>query len=230
METITVVDIPVVAAIPPLTTIGAPLAYFSAGSLGFGGQSGTLPLTVSNLGELSLSLVSATPSGSAFGIVQTVCTGGASALPAALPPGGACIFTVSYAASSGPPAGAIQFTDNAPLSNLTDTAGSGHFTQSIALNGTGSGTAPPGAPTTVSVSVNEAINTIHSEFVIIPATNPACDVTQNGTVSVSDVRTILNQALGVSPASADLSGDGVVNVLDTQFVSNAVLGKGCWAH
>ena len=229
-ETITVVDMPVVAAIPPLTTIGAPLAYFSAGSLGFGGQSGTLPLTVSNLGKLSLSLVSATPSGSAFGIVQTVCTGGASALPAALPPGGACIFTVSYAASSGPAAGAIQFTDNAPLSNLTDTAGGGQFTQSIALNSTGSGTAPPNAPTTVSVSVNEAVRTTDSEFVIIPATNPACDVTQSATVSVADVRTILNQALGISPATADLSGDGVVNVLDTQFVSNAVLGKGCWGH
>ncbi|HEX3748449.1 MAG TPA: hypothetical protein VHW09_31195 [Bryobacteraceae bacterium] len=229
-ETITAVDTAVVAATPPLTQIGAPLAYFSVGSLGFGGQSGTLPLTVSNLGKLNLSLMSAIPSGSAFSISQTVCGGGASELPAALPPGGACLFTVSYAASAGAPAGGILFTDNAPLSNLSDTAAGGKFTQSVALNSVGAGTGPPAVPTRVAVSVNEAIQTVDFTAVILPYANQVCHLTHGATVSVTDFQSIVNQALGVSPAANDLSGDGVVNVLDTQLVANAALGKGCWGQ
>ena len=58
------------------------------------------------------------------------------------------------------------------------------------------------------------------------ATSP-CDVNQNGTVTVADVQTMINEALGVSPAANDLNGDGVVNVVDIQIVSDAVLGLGC---
>jgi hypothetical protein len=236
-ETITTVDTPVVAATPPLLALGGPVAYFSAGTLGFGGQSGTVPLTVSNLGQLNLSLASVTPSGSSlFTISQIACTSGASALPATLPSGGACVFSISYAApASGTPTGALKFTDNAPLSNLASAASGGNFTQSIHLSGAGTTTAPPPPPSAgVSVSVKETIKTVDAENILIPATNPACAVNNSGiniatvTVNVTDVQTILNEALGIIPATHDLTRDGIVNIVDVQLVSNAVLGLGCW--
>jgi uncharacterized repeat protein (TIGR01451 family) len=55
----------------------------------------------------------------------------------------------------------------------------------------------------------------------------SCDVTGDGSVNVSDVQTIINQALGVVPATNDLNHDGIVNVSDVQKVINAALGLGC---
>jgi hypothetical protein len=46
---------------------------------------------------------------------------------------------------------------------------------------------------------------------------------------VADAQGILNQALGGSQAASDLSGDGVVNLVDVQIVINAVLSLGCSA-
>ena len=67
-ETITVTDTPLIVTMPALLTVTAPVAYYSVGSLGFEGQSGTLPLTVSNLGQANLSLVSVTSPASPFSI------------------------------------------------------------------------------------------------------------------------------------------------------------------
>jgi hypothetical protein len=169
-ETITVVDNPVVVAMPALLTITAPVAYYSVGSLGFQGQSGTLPLTVSNLGQANLSLDAVTSPASPFSIAQIECTNGATSLPATLPSAGACIFSISYVApSSGTPAGTITFTDNAALSNVTSTASGSNFTQSIALSGAGTSTASPSPPsTTVSVSVNEIIKVTDTEAITLP--------------------------------------------------------------
>jgi hypothetical protein len=47
------------------------------------------------------------------------------------------------------------------------------------------------------------------------------------TASIVDVRTIINQALGVIPAVNDLNHDGVISVADIQKVLNAVFGLGC---
>jgi hypothetical protein len=57
----------------------------------------------------------------------------------------------------------------------------------------------------------------------------ACDVNQDGAVTVVDAQQIVNQALGTAPAVSDLNGDGVVSVADVQFVINAVIGFGCAA-
>jgi len=46
---------------------------------------------------------------------------------------------------------------------------------------------------------------------------------------VLDVQVLINQALGARQALDDLSGDGVVNVLDVQLEIDAALGKGCIA-
>jgi hypothetical protein len=54
-----------------------------------------------------------------------------------------------------------------------------------------------------------------------------CDVNQDGSTTVLDVHTIINQALGTAPAINDLTGDAVVDILDVQIVMNAALGLGC---
>jgi hypothetical protein len=51
-----------------------------------------------------------------------------------------------------------------------------------------------------------------------------CAGTPSG--NVADVQEEINEALGTSPANADMNGDGVVNVVDVQLVTNAVLGCG----
>jgi beta-lactam-binding protein with PASTA domain len=58
----------------------------------------------------------------------------------------------------------------------------------------------------------------------------ACDTSHDGTYSVSDVQSSLNQALGVSPPTGDLIGNGVVTVADVQITVNAVMGLGCASH
>jgi hypothetical protein len=55
----------------------------------------------------------------------------------------------------------------------------------------------------------------------------SCDINGDGTVNVSDVQLVINEALGVSPAVHDLNHDGVVNVADVQKEINAALGLGC---
>jgi hypothetical protein len=46
---------------------------------------------------------------------------------------------------------------------------------------------------------------------------------------VGDVQAIINEALGVTTPANDLNGDGTVNVVDLQIVTNAVLGQSCSA-
>jgi hypothetical protein len=56
---------------------------------------------------------------------------------------------------------------------------------------------------------------------------PSCDINADGSTNVADVQLIINEALGVSPATHDLNHDGAVNVADVQKVINAALGLGC---
>ncbi len=57
----------------------------------------------------------------------------------------------------------------------------------------------------------------------------ACDVDGNGVINSNDVNRIIAQTLGREPARNDLNGDGVVNVVDVQIVTNAVLTGKCSA-
>ena len=54
-----------------------------------------------------------------------------------------------------------------------------------------------------------------------------CDTDGDGTVSVADVQSLVNQTLGVTAAVNDLNHDGVVNVADIQKAINAAFGLGC---
>ena len=54
-----------------------------------------------------------------------------------------------------------------------------------------------------------------------------CDVNTDGNVDIIDVQTMVDEALGTDPPNNDLSGDGVVNVVDIQIDINGVLKLGC---
>jgi hypothetical protein len=160
-EPVTVNDQETVTA---LISFAGPSAWFSTSGLGFNGQSGILPLTVSNVGGGSLVFTGApaiSSSSGTFNITQTVCSNLATSLPTTLPSGGACTFTISYTPSSTPmaDAGTIVFTDNAALSSPTSMLLSGSYTQTIALTGGVATTSTPPLPSaTVTVPAdNEPI-------------------------------------------------------------------------
>ena len=144
-ETVTVTDND---TITPLINVAAPVAGFSAGSLGFGGADGSQTLTVSDIGLASLTIDSATMSpGSPFAISGIACSNTATSFLTTLPSGGACILTIAYTGSSpSTDTGTLTFTDNAALSNLPTMGSNPNFTQSITLNGSGTSTAPPPPP------------------------------------------------------------------------------------
>jgi len=55
----------------------------------------------------------------------------------------------------------------------------------------------------------------------------ACDVEGNSKAGITDVRAIVNEALGGSSPANDVNNDGIVNVVDIELVINAALGQGC---
>jgi hypothetical protein len=57
-------------------------------------------------------------------------------------------------------------------------------------------------------------------------TGQRCDLDANAQLTVVDVQTIIRQALGLSPPSADLNRDGAVTIADAQLLLNAVRGAG----
>lgn len=59
-----------------------------------------------------------------------------------------------------------------------------------------------------------------------------CDINSDGVTNVADTQLIVDEALGLSTATAtdDLSGSGAINVVDVQIVINAALGLGCAAR
>ena len=54
-----------------------------------------------------------------------------------------------------------------------------------------------------------------------------CDINHDGVINVEDVQLMINQALGLSPCTADLTGNGVCSAMDVQIVINADLTGVC---
>jgi hypothetical protein len=148
-------------------------------------------------------------------------------------------FTVNAASQ------AITF---APLSNvilpagpltLSATASSGlaiAFTSTAPSVCTASGnTATILAAGTCAIQATQAGNTdylkaqpVSQSFTVAPAFSK-CDVNQDSQTNVADARLIIQQALGVNPATDDLKGSGTVGIVDVQIVINAILQLGCEA-
>jgi hypothetical protein len=83
-----------------------------------------------------------------------------------------------------------------------------------------------GGPFNVQVTVTDSNSTTAARSYLLLIASP-CDVIQDGTISVMDVQTMVDEALGFAPPVNDLRHDGAVDVADVQLVMNAVLGLGC---
>jgi len=192
--------------VTPLIQVSAPVVQVSAGILGFNGQSGSQTITMSSIGTASLTVASATISGSSqFAVTQIACSNGATSLPTMLPSGAACALTIGYSASATPANdnGTLVFTDSAALGNVTSVPAGSSFTQSIPLSGGSSTTAPPPAPPAViPIRDNEAIH-------VTDAISFA-DVFDAETIKVNDVVT-LNMSPAITSANNTTFILGVAN-------------------
>ena len=216
--------------VTPLIEVTAPVAEFSAGGLGFGGQSGTQTITVSDIGGAPLTLASATVSGGVqFNIAQISCSNGATSLSTQLPAGGLCTLTINYAPSATPAQdnATIIFGDNAALSNLPTTPMSGNYTQSVPLSGGGTNIAPPPPPpATVSVIVHEMVHETDTES--FP------DIFDGETVHVQDrVALATLQAIRVIPANSTIANGATESFLAIAAFSDGstqdLTGRVAWS-
>jgi uncharacterized repeat protein (TIGR01451 family) len=151
--------------------------------------------------------------------------------------------TVSNAAGAVPSSGLVTVTDTMPAGlTLVSMAGTGWScsgdtcTRSDVLN-------PGWSYPSITVTVNSAANApsqVTNQVRVSGGGSASatagdltsiavftCAISGDGTTSIVDVQTIINEALGDMPAVHDLNHDGVVNVADVQKVLNSALGLGC---
>lgn len=57
----------------------------------------------------------------------------------------------------------------------------------------------------------------------------SCDPAGNGFANAADVTHVVDEALGVIPATDNLAGNNFVSVVDIQIVIDAAIGLGCFA-
>jgi len=154
--------------------------------------------------------------------------------------------TVANGANAGPTSGTITVTESVPagltLAGLnggpmwTCTVASASCTTDTVLN--------PGASSTIVIALSVPFNGPSASAngvslsgggsPTIAAKDPtpivsACAVTLDSKPSVADVQAIINQALGIKGPANDLNGDGRVDIVDLQIVTNAAMGQSCSA-
>lgn len=121
-------------------------------------------------------------------------------------------FTVSATASSGLKVGFASTT-------LTVCTVSG---TTVTLNSAGActiqATQPGDADYSAATPVTRTFQVMQGTF---------CNINPNGGTGVSDVQSIINEALGAAAAVNDLNGDGAVNIVEVQIVIGAALHMGC---
>ncbi len=139
------------------------------------------------------------------------------------------------------PAGTIGAAYTATTAHAT--GGNGNYTWSAsglptgmiigAATGVISGR-PMGASGSYNVTLAVADSTLAGvstglTLTINPAAFSACDINQDGSITVADVQRELNEALGLNSGANDLNSDGVVNAADVQIMIQAVLSSVCTA-
>ena len=156
--------------------------------------------------------------------------------------------TVSNASSPGPTSGTVTVTETPPMYlSLVSMQGTGWLCPSPSGQNTCTRSDPLGAgasyatiPVTVSVAFDAPASAVNQVSVMGGGSAPAnasdtatvisaCDVDGHGTVTVADVQTLIDEALGTATAANDLNADGTVNVVDIQIAIDAALGLGCAA-
>jgi hypothetical protein len=84
----------------------------------------------------------------------------------------------------------------------------------------------PAAPETVFLQVTDSQGPV-APWVAAGTWSPVPNVcTPGGTTNVTNVQSVIEEALGAIPANTDMNGDGIVNVVDVQLAIDAV---GCGA-
>ena len=64
---------------------------------------------------------------------------------------------------------------------------------------------------------------------VTPVSFSPCDLRHASNIDVTDVQTIINQAMGAIAFANDLNGDGSVNIVDVQIEASSMFGMGCAA-
>ena len=155
------------------------------------------------------------------------------------------LVTVSNGSTAGPTSGPVTVTETVP-SGLTFGSMTGKDWSCSAVNFTcsrtdalGPGQSYPQITVTLSVAkdaqaslsnqagvTNGSASASASDPTAIILFSP-CDVNRDWSTDVSDVQSILNEALGVAAAVSDLNHDGMVSVIEVQLVLDAAMGLGC---
>jgi hypothetical protein len=134
------------------------------------------------------------------------------------------VMTVANPAIGGGVAPASGYRDANSAFTLTATSSPGYTFQ----NWTASQI--PGNPTVGGTCATASCAQHVSAPVIWTATftftGQRCDLNSDVQVTTVDVQTIISQALGLSPPSADLNRDGAVTISDAQVLLNVVRGAG----
>jgi hypothetical protein len=109
-------------------------------------------------------------------------------------------------------------------------SGSGAAAAAI-TNNIGVATAPAFQANNIagSIQVTAAVAGVSNPAIFSLSTFTACDLNQDGSVTVIDIQRMINESLGSAPPKDDLNRDKTVSVVDVQIVVNAVLSLTCRA-
>jgi N-acetylmuramic acid 6-phosphate (MurNAc-6-P) etherase len=151
----------------------------------------------------------ATPVDQSFQVIQasqTISFGTLGNLPF-----GSATFSVSATSSSGL---TVSFASTTPLTCSI----SNNTTVTLLATGKCTVEATQGGNTNYS-----AATPVDQSFQVFDT----CDIGHKGITTVADVQSMIDEALGSSPAINDLNGDGIINIADAQIVINDAVGLGC---
>ena len=126
-------------------------------------------------------------------------------------PFGSATFSVSATSSSGL---TVSFASTTPLTCSI----SNNTTVTLLATGKCTVEATQGGNTNYS-----AATPVDQSFQVFDT----CDIGHKGITTVADVQSMIDEALGSSPAINDLNGDGIINIADAQIVINDAVGLGC---
>jgi hypothetical protein len=198
----------VTISVSPKSTLGNGAAIPNQASIVFDANAAIATNTVTNTIDSTTptSAVSPLPATSTTQVFTVSWTGS--------DPGGSGIAVYNiFAAIDGGSYATWLANSTATSAAYTGFAGHQYSFYSMAVNNVGTIQTNPG--------------TAQSTMIAASAGPGVCDVNNDGIATVSDLQSVMNQALGVASPANDLNQDGVVNVVDVQIVMNAVLRLGC---
>jgi RHS repeat-associated protein len=198
----------VTISVSPKSTLGNGAAIANQASIVFDANAAIATNTVTN------TIDSTTPTSAVSPLPATSTTQSFSVSWTGSDPGGSGIAVYNIFVSIDGGAYATWMANTtATAAAYTGFAGHQYSFYSMAVNNVGTIQTNPG--------------TAQAAMIAASAAPGVCDVNNYGAVTISDIQSVINQALGAASPVSDLNHDGVVNVIDAQIVMNAMLGLGC---